>query len=62
MRYDEIYLNVIRDLLDNGERTSNRTGIDTLQKLGLYFEIDLQKEFPLLTTKKVFYKSAFAEM
>jgi thymidylate synthase len=62
MKYDQIYLNVIKDILDYGERTSNRTGIDCLQKIGLYFEIDLQKEFPLLTTKRIAWKSAFAEM
>lgn len=62
MRYDNTYLNILRDLIDFGESTKNRTGIDCLQKHGLYFEVDLQKEFPLLTTKTVYWKSAFAEM
>ena len=60
--FDEYYLSLIKDLINTGERSSNRTGIDTLYKLGLYMEIDMQKGFPLLTTKKIAWKAAFGEM
>ena len=60
--FDQYYLTLVQDLINTGETASNRTGIDTLYKLGLYMEIDLQKEFPLLTTKKIAWRAAFAEM
>lgn len=60
--FDDYYLALVKDLINTGERSSNRTGIDTLYKLGLYMEIDMQKGFPLLTTKRIAWKAAFGEM
>lgn len=62
MTFEEQYLAFVKDVLETGERASNRTGIDTLFKHGLYMEIDMSDGFPLLTTKRVNWKSAFAEM
>lgn len=61
MNFEQQYLAAVKNVLETGERSSNRTGIDTLFKLGLYMEIDMADGFPLLTTKKVPWKSAFAE-
>lgn len=62
MTFDEYYFNLVEDILTTGELSSNRTGIDTLYKNGLYMEFDMQEGFPLLTTKRVPWKSAFGEM
>ena len=63
MNFEEYqYLNTVVDVLKNGEKSSNRTGIDTLFKFGLSMKFNLQNGFPLLTTKKMAWKSAFAEM
>lgn len=62
MTFDEYYLALVKDVLETGERSNNRTGIDTLFKHGLYMELDMNEGFPLLTTKRIPWKSAFGEM
>lgn len=62
MTFDDYYLNLVDDVLTTGELSKNRTGIDTLYKNGLYMEFDMEEGFPLLTTKRVPWKSAFGEM
>lgn len=47
------YLDIVRHILENGERKENRTGVDTLAVAGCMFEHDMSKGFPLLTTKRV---------
>ena len=59
---DEQYKNLLEDVLRNGEWQQNRTGVPTLFKIGAHLSIDCSQSFPLLTTKKVYWKSAFAEM
>lgn len=59
--FDDLYLDLVVELLESGEWQSNRTGIDTLYKIGVYWEIDMADGFPLLTTKKMPWKAAFAE-
>ena len=49
----EQYLNIVRDVLDNGIMKNNRTGISTMTIVGSMFKHDLRDGFPLLTTKKV---------
>lgn len=49
----QAYLDIVRDILENGERKENRTGVDALTVAGRMFEHDMSKGFPLLTTKKV---------
>lgn len=56
------YLTALEFILRNGERRSNRTGIDTISVFGLNLKFDLQKGFPLLTTKKMFSKGIFGEL
>lgn len=59
---DMQYLNAVKDILDNGYYAQNRTGIPTKKLHGKFFQFDLQKEFPILTTKKVFFKTAIKEV
>ena len=47
------YLNMINQILNEGIRKPNRTGIDTLSCFALPFRHDLADGFPLLTTKKM---------
>ncbi len=56
------YLDILRDIRANGIRTSNRTGVDTLGVFGRQMRFDLSKGFPLLTTKKVHFKSVATEL
>jgi thymidylate synthase len=59
---DKIYLDLIRDVLANGELRPNRTGTDTIAVFGRQMRFDLRKGFPLLTTKKVHTRSVFQEL
>jgi thymidylate synthase len=60
--WDKIYCELLEEILKDGVRTENRTGIDTIKIPYKTFELDTKKEFPLLTTKFVAYKWAILEM
>ena len=49
----EQYLNLVDDVLSNGNYKPNRTGVDTISTFSQSYEIDLQEGYPLLTTKKM---------
>ncbi|OYW82998.1 MAG: thymidylate synthase [Asticcacaulis sp. 32-58-5] len=56
------YLNLLREILDTGTRREDRTGTGTLGLFGRQIRFDLSKGFPLLTTKKVHFKSVAVEL
>ena len=56
--YDEQYLNIVERILKDGYYDNNRTGISTYKLPHQVMQFDLQKEFPILTTKKVAFKTA----
>lgn len=58
----ESYLKLIDNVLTNGVKKENRTGIDTISITGAMFEHDMKTGFPLLTTKKMSYKNIFSEL
>lgn len=56
------YLNLVREILTDGELVPNRTGVAALTVYGVMLKFDLAQGFPILTTRQVNWKSAFAEM
>jgi thymidylate synthase len=56
------YLNLLRDILDNGARRDDRTGTGTLGVFGRQMRFDLSRGFPLLTTKKLHLRSILVEL
>ncbi|MBI3332109.1 thymidylate synthase [Candidatus Peregrinibacteria bacterium] len=56
------YLDLLRHVLRNGVRKDDRTGTGTLSVFGYQMRFDLQKGFPLLTTKKLSTRSIFHEL
>ena len=56
------YLDLMRDVLDNGTRKSDRTGTGTISVFGRQIRFDLQKGFPATTTKRLFMKGVIHEL
>lgn len=56
------YLHFMKHVLENGTRKEDRTGTGTLSVFGYQLRHDLEKGFPLLTTKKVHLKSVIHEL
>lgn len=58
----QAYLNIVKTILEKGERKTNRTGVDALSIAGAMFEHDMSRGFPLLTTKKVPFRLVASEL
>lgn len=56
------YLDLLRDVRDNGTDKGDRTGVGTRSVFGRQLRFDLQQGFPLLTTKKVHLRSIICEL
>lgn len=56
------YLDLLNDVLQNGTVRKDRTGTGTISKFGYQMRINLEDGFPLLTTKKVFYRGITEEL
>lgn len=57
-----VYLDLLKDVIDNGTDRSDRTGVGTRSVFGRQIRFDLNEGFPLLTTKKVHFKSVVYEL
>jgi thymidylate synthase len=60
--FDYQYIKAINHILLNGKDKSDRTGVGTRSVTSYTFDIDISTTFPLLTVKKTFSKSIFAEL
>ena len=56
------YLDLLRDILENGSEQDDRTGVGTRSVFGRQLRCDLSEGFPLMTTKKVHFKSIAIEL
>lgn len=56
------YLSFLNDILQKGEYKEDRTGTGTYSLFGYQMRFDLSKGFPLLTTKKLHWKSIVHEL
>lgn len=60
--HDLEYQYLLDEILKNGKRKENRTGIDTIGILGFQMQFSLKEAFPLLTTKKLPLRWIFEEL
>ena len=56
------YLELLQDILDNGEVKDDRTGIGTYSVFGRHLRFDLRRGFPAITTKKLAWKACVGEL
>jgi len=56
------YLDLMRHVLEHGQRKNDRTGTGTISVFGHQLRFDLDQGFPLLTTKRVHFKSIAHEL
>ena len=59
---DHAYLDIVQEILRDGTMKNNRTGVSALTIAGAMFKHDMSNGFPLLTTKKMPFKSIATEL
>lgn len=62
MNIDNIYFKLVRDTMQYGHKKEDRTGTGTISRFGSNIEYDMRLGLPLMTTKKVHYKSIVVEL
>lgn len=56
------YLELVTEIINYGEKREDRTGVGTYSLFGRRLEFNLLEGFPLVTTKKVYFKGVVAEL
>jgi dihydrofolate reductase/thymidylate synthase len=56
------YMKLIREIIDKGWAGDDRTGVGTISVFGTSMRYDLSKSFPLLTTKRTFFRGIMEEL
>jgi len=58
----QLYLDLLKDILENGETKDDRTGVGTISVFARQLRFDLRKGFPAVTTKKLAWKACVGEL
>jgi len=61
-KLDKTYTDLLQDILDNGVTKQDRTGTGTISIFGRQIRHDMKDGFPLLTTKKIPFKTIVTEL
>ncbi len=61
-KWDKEYLGLCKRILNEGIEVENRTGINTIKVPSHSLHFDFEEEFPVLTTKQLFFRNAVLEM
>jgi dihydrofolate reductase / thymidylate synthase len=56
------YLNILKKIIDCGIKREDRTGTGTISVFGETQEFNLRDTFPMLTTKRIFFRGIFEEL
>lgn len=59
---EQDYLKLLNDILQRGVEKSDRTGTGTISVFGRQIRHDMKQGFPLLTTKKMYWKGIVTEL
>ena len=61
-KWDKHYIELCKKILSDGIEVENRTGINTIKIPSWNLHFDLSDEFPVLTTKQLYFRQAILEM
>ena len=59
--FEKQYLELLQNILDDGNKKEDRTGVGTTSIFGAFIKHDMRKGFPIITTKKSAFKTFVAE-
>ena len=62
MNIEHDYLRLLKDILNNGKEKEDRTGTGTISVFGRQIRHKMNQGFPLLTTKKMYWKGIVTEL
>ena len=62
MHPDKVYLDALKNILENGDDRPDRTGVGTRSIFGLQMRFNLENGFPAITTKKLAWKAVVSEL
>lgn len=60
--WDLEYIKLCKKILKEGIEVENRTGVNTIKIPSYHIHFDLQKEFPVLQSKQLYFRQAILEM